>query len=490
MPHSASVVFPHQLFRDNPCLAKGRRVFLVEDPLFFSQLPFHKMKLMLHHASMKYYADYLRNLGYRVVYFELRAYVDMDTFFRKTLVDEGITEIHFCEPVDFLLEKRLTECASKYAIRAQLYSTPNFLNTREYNETYLKDKATYFLFDFYKRQRQRWDVLMDGKKPAFGKWSFDLENRKPLPKGMEVPLPYLPYENTYVSNARKYVEENFANNPGETTEFFYPTTFEEAERCMEHYFSFRFHGFGPYQDALSENYPFVFHSLFSSSLNTGLLNPDQVIQACLDRIPVNEQSIAGVEGFIRQIIGWREFVRAIYQKEGVKQRTRNFWKHEQRIEPHWFEEIKPLKCAHEKVLRYGYAHHIERLMVLGNFFLLAETHPDEVYRYFMTYYIDAYDWVMVPNVYGMSQYADGGLMVTKPYISSAAYLDKQGYNRKESWGEIWDAMYWRFLDKQRNYFEKNKRAPYMLANLNRKSTEELSKIKKTAEEFLRPRSLY
>jgi deoxyribodipyrimidine photolyase-related protein len=485
MPQTASLIFPHQLFKDNPCIAKGRRIFIVEDPLFFTELPFHKMKLMLHHASMKYYSDYLRNLGYRVIYLELRAYVDMETFFRKTLHDEGITSIHYCEPVDFLLEKRLNRFAAKYGLTNHTYSTPNFLNSRQENEQWLEGRTSYFLFDFYKHQRKKWNILMDGTKPLFEKWSFDEQNRKPLPKGIDVPLPYLPYENTYVSKARQYVEENFPHHPGETREFFYPTTFEEAKRCMEHYFSYRFHGFGSYQDALSEEYPFVFHSLFSAAINCGLLNPGEVIDYCLEVIPINAQSIAGVEGFVRQILGWREFVRAVYEHDGVRQRTRNFWNHTQPIHVEKLKQMKPVRLAHEKVLRYGYTHHIERLMVLGNFFLLTETHPDEVYRYFMTYYIDAYDWVMVPNVYGMSQYADGGLMVTKPYISSSAYLDKQGYNRKEEWGEVWDALYWRFLDNRRAYFVQNKRSPYMLANLNRKSAEELEAIKKTAENFLR-----
>jgi len=485
MTPTVSIVFPHQLFRDNPCIDKHRRIFIVEDDLFFTYQKFHKMKLILHRASMMFYADYLLNQGYRVTYIPCDDYENVGTFFKRNLSDEGVEEVHFCEPVDFLLSKRIHLSAQENKLRIVEHQTPAFMNDVSLNNEFLgKEKKHYRLGDYYKKQRLHHGILVENGQPTGGSWSFDENNRKTLPKEYLAPFPNFPEENQYVKKAIQYVTANFSDHPGETQPFLYPVTFEEADRLMENFFTFRFNDFGPYQDALSSTQPFLNHSLLSSSINCGLLTPQVVVQESLQFCQENEVRLSSLEGFIRQIIGWREFIRAIYERHGTAQRNSNNWNANNQLNGAILNQIKPLLEVQRKVDKCGYAHHIERLMVLGNFFTLAEIHPHEVYNYFMQYYIDAYDWVMVPNVYGMSLHADGGIMSTKPYISSSNYLTKMGAKKDTEWTSIWDGLYWRFVYKHQDFFNTNARTKTMTYHLGRMTTEKLNKHLKTANDFL------
>ncbi len=485
MTEEVSIVFPHQLFEHNPCLNKHRRVFLLEDDLFFNYQPFHKQKLVLHRASMKFYADFLANQDFRVTYIDYADYEDLEAFFKRDLSDEQVKKIHFCNPVDDYLSKRIRKWSRKLELEMVEHETPMFLNNYEDNEKALgKSKDYYRMADYYRHQRKRLDILVEEGKPLHGKWSFDADNRKKIPKNYQAPQPYIPQSNQYVNRAIEYVESEFPDHPGSVEEFIYPVTFEEARASLENFLDFRFDNYGPYQDALSENQPFLNHSLISSSLNNGLLTPDFVVEKALDTHREREVEYSSLEGFIRQVIGWREFIRAIYIRHGSKERTSNYWNNNRKMSPKQLQRIPLLKQVHQKAEKYAYAHHIERLMILGNFMLLAELHPDEVYNYFMTFYIDAYDWVMVPNVYGMSQFADGGLMSTKPYVSSSNYLKKMGAKMDKSAAEIWDALYWRFMYRNKAFFESNYRTKMMVSHLNRMSEQKLNETLHTANVFL------
>lgn len=288
---------------------------------------------------------------------------------------------------------------------------------------------------------------MNGNRPAGGKWSFDTENRKKLPAYVAVPpMPIFHYDN--FDAAQQYVQKHFGRNRGKITQFNYPVTHRQAERMLIFFLKEKLTHFGAYQDAIIRSEHYLFHSILSSSLNIGLLSPETIIQKAISfgsrhRIPLN-----ALEGFIRQVIGWREFMRAVYNKEGVKQRTTNFFGFTRKIPKCFYTGetgIPPIDNIIRNLQDRAYVHHIERLMVLGNFMLLCEFDPDEVYRWFMEHFIDAYDWVMVPNVYGMSQFADGGLMSTKPYISSSNYILKMSDYKRGPWCEIWDALFWRFM---------------------------------------------
>ncbi|MGD9578858.1 MAG: cryptochrome/photolyase family protein, partial [Syntrophorhabdus sp.] len=333
------------------------------------------------------------------------------------------------------------------------------------------------------------DIMLNKGKPEGGRWTFDTENRSPLPASVSIPLPVFPESNVYVNEAKKYVQQNFTHNPGDTSFFFYPVTHDEAVSWLHDFLEKRLVYFGKYQDAIHKEHSILFHALLSPALNIGLLTPDEIMtetfsfaQAHKGKIPPNS-----LEGFIRQIIGWREFVRAVYCLEGDRQRKKNFWGHTRRLPKSLYTGttgIEPIDTTISRLSSSAYTHHIERLMVLGNLMLLCEIDPDEVYRWFMEMFIDSYDWVMVPNVYGMSQYADGGLMVTKPYISSSKYILRMSNYRKGPWCDTWDALYWNFINKHRSVFRKNPRMGFMVSAFDRMSADRQKTHLSRAEDFL------
>jgi deoxyribodipyrimidine photolyase-related protein len=249
---------------------------------------------------------------------------------------------------------------------------------------------------------------------------------------------------------------------------------------MDYFFTYKFNHFGPYQDALSEKDPYLFHSNLSSSLNIGLLNPLEVVEAALK----TDAPIESKEGFIRQIIGWREYIRAIYYLKGDTMRSMNVLNHTNKLSDAWFNattSIPVIDYTISKLIQTCYSHHIERLMVLGNTMMMLNIDPNEVYKYFMIMHIDAYDWVMVPNVYGMSQYASGDLMITKPYFSSANYLLKMGAE-KGDWEAYYEALFYLFIDTHKALIEKNPRLKMLMTHYHKKSLSDLDhyrKLKKT-----------
>lgn len=327
-------------------------------------------------------------------------------------------------------------------------------------------------------------------KPIGGKWTFDSDNRSKFPKNEIVPQLNFPLENKFVVEAKKYVAENFNNNyglPNTSNKGFYPTTFKESEEWLEEFLQHRFAKFGIYEDAIVAKENYLYHSILTPMLNIGLLNPQQIIEATLKYAAEHDIPLNSLEGFIRQIIGWREFIRIIYELEGSKQRTTNYWKFTRKIPASFWQGetgILPIDTTIKKTLKTAYNHHIERLMILGNFFLLCEFDPNEVYKWFMEMYIDAYDWVMVPNVYGMTQFADGGLMTTKPYISGSNYLMKMGNFDKGNWQEIWDALFWRFMWVHREFFKQNPRLGMLLNTWDKMAEEKKQTHLQIAENYL------
>jgi deoxyribodipyrimidine photolyase-related protein len=245
--------------------------------------------------------------------------------------------------------------------------------------------------------------------------------------------------------------------------------------------------FGIYEDAIVAKADYLHHSVISPLVNIGLLNPQQVVDRVLELAPKYNIPLNSLEGFIRQIIGWREFIRIVYEREGTKQRTSNYWGFSRKIPPSFWNGttgIEPIDQTIQKLLKTSYSHHIERLMILGNFMLLCEFDPDEVHRWFMEMYIDAYDWVMVPNVYGMTQFADGGLMTTKPYISGSNYLIKMSDYKKGKWCEVWDGLFWRFMHVHRDFFSKNPRLGMLLKTWDKMSEEKRAIHLNNVDNFL------
>lgn len=494
MDSEAVLVFPHQLFKDHPALDKSRKVFLIEDPLFFGDIrypfKFHKKKLIFHRASMKAYEKYLTEMGYDVIYLQYSSFKEdrrsnyLYVFFNKM----KINVFHYADVNDFILEKRIQRMIKQLQKSFVKYPSPMFLSDEKFLREYFEGKKYYLMASFYIEQRKRLNILVADGRPAGGKWSYDEENRKKLPKGFKTPRLKFPDDTEFEIEAIDYVEKNFPDNPGDGFDFIYPVTFEQAEDWLEDFLTNRIKLFGDYEDAIDKDETYLSHSILTPMLNSGLLTPKQVIDKTLQFASENNVPLNSLEGFVRQIIGWREYIRAVYLLEGVKQRTTNYFKFNKKMPMAFYNAstgIEPVDTVIKRALEKSYTHHIERLMILGNFMLLCEIHPDEVYKWFMEMYIDAYDWVMVPNVYGMSQYADGGLICTKPYISSSNYIRKMSNFDKGNWTEIWDALYWRFIYKHKKVFEKNPRMSMMIVQLNKMDRVKLKIHLKIAENFLK-----
>ena len=487
---AVSLIFPHQLFEKHPAISNNRPIFLIEELLFFTQYNFHKQKLVFHRASMKGYQRFLESKGYAVTYIEAKEKVSDIRVLLTDLKQKGISEIHYTNVTDYLLEKRIAELSLKLKIKVSKIDSLLFLLTAQQVDHYFVGKKRFFQTDFYTQQRKHFKILVDEKQqPEGGKWTFDTENRLKYPKEKRPPEIKFPKPNEYWNEAVTYINKNFSSNYGEiNNSFIYPTTFSESSAWLKQFLQKRFAEFGDYEDALVNNESVLHHSLLTPMLNVGLLTPDEIVNQAISYAHENKIPLNSCEGFVRQLLGWREFIRGVYQTKGTQERTTNYWKFKRKIPASFWNGttgIAPIDSTIKKVLTTGYCHHIERLMVLGNFMLLCEFDPDEVYKWFMELFIDSYDWVMVPNVYGMSQFADGGLMATKPYISGSNYLMKMSDYPKGDWQPIWDGLFWRFMHVHRDFFLKNPRLGMLVKTFDKMSDEKRQGHIQQAEKYLK-----
>ena len=490
MSNAAILIFPHQLYQNNPVLINDCKVFLIEEALYFKQYQFHQQKLILHRASMKFYEHFLLDKGFDVAYINHDHPFSDCTQLIKALSQQGVTQLYMVEVVDNWLLKKVQATCQAESIVLQQYDSPCFLNTSKTVTDFFNKRKTYFQTDFYTWQRRQRGILMNEEgKPLGGKWTYDAENRAKFPKKEKVPDLPLPLENKYIKEAKQYLQKYFSSNHGDINgPHLFATTHNEAEDWLDEFLTKRFEKFGIYEDAIVTNETVLHHSVLSPMLNIGLITPQQIIDKAIAygqemNIPLNS-----LEGFVRQIMGWREFIKIVYEREGSKQRTTNYWKFKRKIPASFWNGttgILPIDKTIHKILKTGYCHHIERLMVLGNFMLLCEFDPDEVYKWFMEMFIDAYDWVMVPNVYGMTQFADGGLMTTKPYISGSNYLMKMSDYEKGDWQAIWDGLFWRFMHEHRSFFLKNPRLGMLVGSYDKMSAEKQAINLSNANHFLK-----
>ncbi len=489
MSAEVSIIFPNQLYKQHPAVKANRPVYLIEEWHFFNQYNFHKEKLVLHRASMKFYEQFLKEQGLAVHYIESFETQNKCELLIDQLHTNNVKQIHVVDTVDNWLLKKINLSCKQYGIELIVYNNPNFLNSIKEVEPYFSKKKTYFQTDFYTTQRKLRNILLekDGK-PLGGKWTYDAENRCKFPKKEIVPkIPTAP-DNQYIAEAEKFVQKNYSNNYGSINKHhLFAINFTDTDNWLETFLQFRFEKFGIYEDAIVANESVLHHSVLSPMLNIGLINPQQIIDRAIAFSNKNNIPLNSLEGFIRQIMGWREFIRIVYEQKGSEQRTTNYWKFTRKIPASFWNGttgIAPIDITIKKILATGYCHHIERLMVLGNFMQLCEFDPNEVYKWFMEMFIDAYDWVMVPNVYGMTQFADGGLMATKPYISGSNYLMKMSDYEKGEWQEIWDGLFWRFMHEHRTFFLSNPRIGMLVHTFDKMSLEKQNVNLDNANNFL------
>ncbi len=460
--NNTGIIFPHQLFEHNILVSTCHCIYLVEEWLFFKQYNFHKRKIAFHRASMKFYESYLQSKNIKVVYIdsfnELADITNLIPYLKKN----GVEDFRYIDTTDYWLEQRISKASLDSQLNTIKHPTSLFLNSSDEIAEYFSKKKRMFQTDFYKHQRQIRNILLEhDQKPIGGKWTYDDENRLKYPKGKTAPKVDFLKPNKFYTESITYTNKYFSDNYGMlNTDYIYPTTFSESKNWLEDFFKSRFLEFGAYEDAIVSKEIVLHHSVLTPMLNVGLLTPQYIIDEALQFASNHDIPLNSLEGFIRQIMGWREFIRAVYELKGKEERVKNYWSFTRKIPPSFWNGttgIEPIDESIKKILATGYCHHIERLMVLGNFMLLCEFDPDEVYRWFMELFIDSYDWVMVPNVYGMSQFADGGLMATKPYISGSNYLMKMSDYKKGDWQPVWDGLFWRFMHTHRDFFLQNPR---------------------------------
>ena len=477
----ATLIYPHQLFKKSPAVQSGRRIFLIEEPLMLSHNPIHYQKLVLHKLSMDAYEERLKKDGYEIQRLTIEEYPKTKDVF-DYLKKQGVLELHVVDTTDYYLERAIT--ASK--INRVWYESPLFMLPKEGAITRYKSSKKN-MARFYKKVREDVGIMVDGQgKPQGGEWSFDADNQKKLPKNATLPKDIIFENNFDVPKMKKWLDTVQAEKYGEIA-CWLPCTHKEAEIFLQIFLENRFRDFGVYEDALSTKSVRLFHSTLSPLINIGLLEPKQVVDSAIEYADKHAIPINSLEGFVRQIIGWREFMRAAYECDGVVMRTKNFWKHTHSVpKGFWTGDtgITPVDSAIKKALHYGYNHHIERLMVLGNFMLLSQVNPDHVYRWFMAMYVDAYDWVMVPNVYGMSQFADGGIFATKPYISGSNYIKKMSDYLSGDWEEKWTALYWNFIASHHDFFTSNHRLSMMPRLFDKMEQKKKENYLKIAKEYL------
>jgi deoxyribodipyrimidine photolyase-related protein len=456
------LVLPNQLF---PILQKDfdsiPDIIIYEHPVFFTKFAYHKTKLAYHRATMRRYYNELQS-RYKVKYIEFST--DITHQLNK------YKNIYIYDPTDYDILKDLQIKIKRSNVH--ILETPLFIFTREsINQYVIEHNKKYINQHFYKWARHTTSILMEDGKPIGGKFSFDSENRLPFPKHHNTVQKIRAVNNIYTEEATKYVEKHFKDNPGDIT-FYLPIDRSGAKARLKTFLSQYLENFGRYQDAISSTEVFGYHSILSPMINIGLLSPMYVVTSAEDYYKSNKNiSIASVEGFIRQILSWREYVRMLYIHEHNKLVKNNFFNHNRSLSKSWYDGstgIKPIDDCIKKILKYSYAHHIERLMLLGGFMLIAQFKPVDVYKWFISMVsIDAYQWVMEPNVYGMSQFSCGDLMMTRPYFSSSNYIIKMSdYTPKSgdkleldgdtyTWADIWTALYYNFIHINKNYLKKN-----------------------------------
>lgn len=468
-------------------------IWMAEDQGLCTHFQYHKHKLILFLSAMRSYADDLRAAGYTVEYHALTAEEDDASYLEKltayldnhaevdTLLGYTIEDKFFADKIAALVKGK------------QLTYTPlpsaGFVTSRARFAAYDKQTKRPHMARFYEQQRQRLNILVDDEgQPLHGKWSFDADNRKKLPKKYAVPdqPDYAWTEHTRA--VVKVVDALFPEHPGATDNFWLATTRRQALYQLDDFLKQRFADFGPYEDAFEPDAPFLLHSVLSPYLNMGLITAGEVVERALSYAEEQEVHYPSVEGFVRQIIGWREFIRGMYHQHQDTMLSTDFFDHQRKLTEHWWignTGLIPVDNCIKRANKYGYLHHIERLMVMGNVMLLSEIHPDEVYRWFMSFFVDSADWVMVPNVYGMSQFADGGLFATKPYICGANYWSKMSsYSKNADWADTIDGLYWRFIDRKRDFMRKNPRLSMMVSLYDKMNEEKKQRLNAAAQGWL------
>ena len=439
----------------------------------------HIQKVVGFFAAMRAFATELAANNHQVIYIKLNDEDNQQSFDKniQCLISKySFNHFEYQLPDEYRVDQQLKNLCQSIAVTSAAVDSEHFFTTREELGSFFEGKKSFLLESFYRALRKKHDVLMEGLQPFTGQWNYDGENRKKLPKNHK-PIEPLIFDNDIASIVRE-LEQTDIRTIGniDASHFVWPINRTQSLQLLEFFVTECLHLFGSYQDAMTPNEWSLYHSRISFSMNVKMISPQEVIESAIKewRKRPNEIEYNQLEGFVRQIIGWREYMRGIYWLKMPEYASMNFFDNQEKL-PEWFwtgkTKMNCLKDSIKQSLHYAYAHHIQRLMITGNFALLAGVHPDEVDAWYLGIYIDAIEWVEITNTRGMSQFADGGIVGTKPYVSSAAYIDKMShycgscfYNKTLKTGEKscpFNSLYWNFYDRNEEKLSKNPRIGMM-----------------------------
>lgn len=458
----------------------------------------HIQKVVAFFQSMRNFATHLKDNGHQVRYYRISDKDnpnELTALLLNLISKEKITCFEYQLPDEYRLDVQLKDFCKTLNIESKSFDSEHFYTSRTELAEFFTGKKSLLMESFYREMRKKHNILTLGDLPLGGKWNFDQQNRNKYKE--EVPIPFPLQFGTDVSEIVNEIETQNIKTIGniDAKNLEWPTSRKQSLEVLEYFCENLLEHFGTYQDALHSGHKYLFHSRISFAMNSKMISPKEVIDAVISYFHKNQDKIeiAQVEGFVRQILGWREYVRGIYWKEMPDYKTKNALENHGKLPDYFWTGKTKMKClqhALSQSLDTAYAHHIQRLMVIGNFTLLTQTHPDEVDEWYLGVYIDAIEWVELPNTRGMSQYADGGIIATKPYVSSGSYINKMSnycsgcsYNVKEKLTDNacpFNSLYWHFLDEKKEYFSNNHRMAMMISLLKKMKPAELAATKEKA----------
>jgi deoxyribodipyrimidine photolyase-related protein len=477
-----TLIFPTQLFQNIKYITTNN-IYLIEEPIFFTKYNFHKMKLAFHRASMKCYYDYLKNKLKKLNIKYINFYDINDKFYK----DINAEKIYILNPTDHSLTDKLIKI---YKNRLIILPTQNFLlndNDIGYLKTNFFNKS-YNHNTFYIYQRIKLNILIKNNKPLYDKWSFDDENRKKLPTNIDLPKIPKTINNKYTKEAIKYINKYFNNNYGDIN-FIYPINYRSSIKWLDNFLDTKLNNFGFYEDAISEDDVFIYHSILSPMMNIGLLTDLIVINRTMNYYNKNKSKIKiqNIEGFIRQIIGWRNYIFSIYMIEKPIIKISKSTSENKIYHKLWngTTNIYPIdSIIKNKIIPYAYCHHIERLMILGNFMKLCMINNDLIYRMFMEWSVDSTEWVMYGNVYGMV--LNEIKIMKKNYIASSNYILKMSnFKDVNDWSEIFNCLYYNYISHNFNILKNDYGLRFQISLWKKKSLEDKNLIIKNADNYIK-----
>ena len=463
----------------------------------------HIQKVVAFFGAMRNFARAREKEGHRVLYYSLddpQNEHELDKNLNKVISLLGANRFAYQLPDEFRLDQQLQKFCKDLKISTEAVDTDHFLTNRDEMGQFFKGKKKWVMEFFYRYMRKKFDVLMVHDQPEGGSWNYDKFNRNKWSGSPGIPVPYLP-KTENIEQIQNMIENLGIETLGSISkdDFLFPMTREESVKQLDYFCENLLADFGTFQDAMHQEETNLFHARISFALNVKILHPLEVINHAIEAYRKQPEiiSLSQVEGFVRQVLGWREYIRGLYWKEMPSYKNLNALENTNPLPDfYWTGETK-MNCLSTTIknsLEHAYAHHIQRLMITGNFALLAQTHPDAVDEWYLGIYADAVEWVQLPNTRGMSQYADGGMVATKPYVSSGSYVNKMSnycsscsYNQKKRLGDDacpFNSLYWNFLDDKKDFFKSNNRMGMMLNLLRKINPEELAAIKTRAYEII------